>query len=75
VLTNKQITKEIDFSICWSMAKILAYNHELTVLNNNVIISDTDLIPLKHFKSSSSYVWSEENYSNTYIPKQELSLC
>lgn len=75
VLTNKQITKEIDFSVCWSMAKILAYHHELTVLNNNVIISDTDLIPLKHFKPSSSYVWSEENYSNTYIPKQELDLC
>lgn len=71
--------KTIDRELFWAMPKILSYKKE-TKEGNDVIVSDTDIIPFIDFKDwFNTYdlvVWSQKEYfgkGSIYLPKEQIS--
>ena len=80
-LEDEEVCKGIDFYCYWAMPKLLALKYEALTLNNDVVIADTDVVPLQDISrlwtNSDVAVWSNKEHVEIracYPHLYELSL-
>ena len=66
LLSNEENYKDIDLYCFWAMPKMLSYKYETFELNNDVVIADTDVVPMsdisRFWRNCNVAVWSNKEY-------------
>lgn len=74
-LEDKEVCRGLDFYCYWAMPKILALKHEALELNNDIVIADQDVVPMKDvsnlWTNTDVTVWSNKEFVDikTIYPK------
>ena len=80
-LDDEKVCEGIDFYCYWAMPKLLALRHEVVDLDNDVVIADQDVVPMKDLSriwtNSKVAVWSNKEFvelRSIYPKLHKLSL-